>query len=323
MLIFWWVSLLVLLAGTIVTLIVVWRSKRTLSTVPVAHLWRVTSLPEFASAKKRGLLRALAAATVLIVACTTTLVGIARPATQQNLDPTRYSRDVVLCLDVSGSMLTYDAALIDSYVAMLDKFDGERIALSLFNSSAVTVFPLTDDYDALREIMLEVREGLSRSSTGGLRYFRGTTDRSAAGSSLIGDGLASCTQVFDQKDKKRSRSIVFATDNMLAGSPIYTLPEATELAKKQSIRVYSLSPRGFSSRGVSGLQDTSKQTGGEQFTMSDAGSVSSIVDAIVKQEAEEHSSSPVTVTHDAPVIPLVLTFLAVAAFLILAWRLKR
>ena len=57
----------------------------------------------------------------------------------------------MLCLDVSGSTLPYDREVIDTYRTLVDNFKGERIGLSIFNSTSRTVFPLTDDYELVSE----------------------------------------------------------------------------------------------------------------------------------------------------------------------------
>ena len=43
------------------------------------------------------------------------LAGIARPAWIETVNPEKKMRDVMLCLDVSGSMLGYDADLLEAY----------------------------------------------------------------------------------------------------------------------------------------------------------------------------------------------------------------
>ena len=53
----------------------------------------------------------------------------------------------MLCLDVSGSALPYDRQVIGTYRDLVRSFEGERIGLSIFNSTSRTVFPLTDDYE--------------------------------------------------------------------------------------------------------------------------------------------------------------------------------
>ena len=53
----------------------------------------------------------------------------------------------MLCLDVSGSMIAYDAAVLEVFEQLTEEFTGERISMVVFNASAVTYFPLTNDYD--------------------------------------------------------------------------------------------------------------------------------------------------------------------------------
>ena len=72
------------------------------------------------------------------------LVG--RPARVAAEDEHSANRDIVLCLDVSGSTLPYDQQVIATYRTLISHFKGERIGLSIFNSTSRTVFPLTDDY---------------------------------------------------------------------------------------------------------------------------------------------------------------------------------
>ena len=87
------------------------------------------------------------AVALLTVALLLAVVLSARPA-QVDADSERASsRDIVLCLDVSGSALPYDRQVIGTYRDLVRSFEGERIGLSIFNSTSRTVFPLTDDYE--------------------------------------------------------------------------------------------------------------------------------------------------------------------------------
>ena len=62
-------------------------------------------------------------------------------AQRQYLQKTRSaSRDIVLCLDVSGSALSYDRQIIAAYSQIARNLNGERIGLSTFNSTSKTVF---------------------------------------------------------------------------------------------------------------------------------------------------------------------------------------
>lgn len=84
---------------------------------------------------------------LLVVALALATALVARPSTVDEGEEKASSRDIVLCLDVSGSALPYDREVIDTYRQLVDSFKGERIGLSIFNSTSRTVFPLTDDYE--------------------------------------------------------------------------------------------------------------------------------------------------------------------------------
>ena len=84
-----------------------------------------------------------AAVVLLVMALVLAIALVARPSTVDEGEERASSRDIVLCLDVSGSALPYDREVIDTYRTLVDNFKGERIGLSIFNSTSRTVFPLT------------------------------------------------------------------------------------------------------------------------------------------------------------------------------------
>ncbi|MFB9776239.1 vWA domain-containing protein [Brevibacterium otitidis] len=324
---FWWLALaLIPVLAVGIWLLSRPRGHERYGRVPVAHIRRLTALPAFARGRSRLLIGALAVFLVTLLPILSALVGIARPATVQTITPDQHRRDVVLCLDASGSMTSFDADIVDAYIDMLDSFQGERIGMTVFNATAVTVFPLTDDYEMVREFLEEARLGFESWGARGLSFTAGTVDPTGTGSSLIGDGLASCISSFDKReDTERSRSIIFATDNELAGVPIYQLDEATELAVERDVRVYTLAPPfSFSGSGpLDELKATANRTGGEHYSMRGGQSaVDGIVRSIQEQEAKLTDATPVVLVHDQPRVPLVLTLLGVVAAFVLAWRFR-
>src|SRR5690606_19890252 len=104
-------------------------------------------LPGFRKRLRDHRLALLAVAlTVLTLGASLSLIS-ARPVASTLYSPEKYNRDIVLCLDVSGSMIEYDAAILDQFALLAEEFEGERLSLVLWNSSAAQIFPLTDDYD--------------------------------------------------------------------------------------------------------------------------------------------------------------------------------
>ena len=219
-LMFWWLALALLVLAAL-AVVVFRRPRRTVSSLPVAHSARMTSLPGFRRAMRRKMTLTAAFLGVIALTGLGALAGVARPAWIETVNPEKKLRDVMLCLDVSGSMLGYDADLLAAYQELVERFDGERIGMTVFNATAVSAFPLTDDYDMVQNYLEDAEQGFRTWGSEGTDYSWSTSPPNIGGSSLIGDGLVSCIDNFDRKDEDRSRSIVFATDNMLAGEPLF------------------------------------------------------------------------------------------------------
>ncbi|WP_347107640.1 vWA domain-containing protein [Paenarthrobacter sp. S56] len=289
----------------------------------MAHGNRLGDLPEYRQALRRHK-AALAVALVLgAVFLAATAATAARPVQRSTEQPETRNRDIVLCLDVSGSMTSTDAALAELFERLAKEFDGERIGLVIFDSSSVQVFPLTDDYEFAAAQLAEARKALD---SGAGSFFDGTWSR--GGSSLIGDGLASCVQSFPLEpgeDGKRSRSVVFATDNFLSGEPIFTLGEAAALAKERNVKIHALNPGDLdygdkADQPGAQLKAAAESTGGSYHTLESPDAVPGIVSDVQATEATSYLAAPTAVIADDPVWPLGIAVLAGAGLLVLGWR---
>jgi len=270
----------------------------------VANSSALTGLPEYRRALRLHRVRMAVLASSAVLLGGAALVGAARPLDTTIDKPQTRSRDIMLCLDISGSMAAYDATLVSTFKTLVSSFEGERIGLVIFNSSAATVFPLTDDYDFINGEL----DSAGRALTGDPEYdsfFAGTFN--GRGTSLIGDGLATCVSSFDKVDVQRARSVVFATDNHLAGRPIIDVDEAGELAKAKGVRVYGLNPEedGADQEAVE-LRDIVTGTGGRYFAMSDQAAIKGIVDAVEAQEATLIDAASRALYSDNPTLPITL-----------------
>ena len=321
-LMFWWLALALLVLAAL-AVFVFRRPRRTVSSLPVAHSGRMTSLPGFRRAMRRKM--TLTAAFIGVIALTGlgALAGVARPAWVETVNPEKKLRDVMLCLDVSGSMLGYDADLLAAYQELVERFDGERIGMTVFNATAVSAFPLTDDYDMVQNYLEDAEEGFRTWGSEGTDYSWSTSPPNIGGSSLIGDGLVSCIDNFDRKDEDRSRSVVFATDNMLAGEPLFELSEAADIAVEADVRIYSLSPPSIlATTQTQELKSVSDRTGGKQFDMGSATTIDRIVSEIQSQEAENTPGRSYTIVHDMPAAPLLIAVFGLIGVFVLAWRVR-
>jgi Ca-activated chloride channel family protein len=290
--------------------------------VPVAHTRRLTRLPGFVRAVTRmRVLTVVAVVLVALFAATAALLA-ARPVVTSTEKPAKFTRDVVLCLDVSGSMTDVDIDVLARFTELSEGFHGERLALVIFNSSAAQVFPLTDDYEYIGEQLEAVRSSLD--GTGEFSdAFGGTL--TGEGASLIGDGLASCVLTFDRTEETRSRSVVLATDNDINGTPIMTLDEAGAFAKSRDVRVYGIDPsvsKPGDSEDSAEFQRVVDTTDGEYFVLESADTVPAIVDSIEATEAALVDGEPQVIVSDQPTLLAVLAIVLLAGLLVVVWRAR-
>ena len=326
-LIFWWAPILWLLPIAAAAGLVLRAQRRrrasTAESLPIAHRDRLTALPGYARALRRYrllLLSLVAAALVLLVAA---IALTARPASVTSVQPELRNRDIVLCLDISGSMVEYDKEVLDVFGELAQEFTGERISLVIFNASAITRFPLTSDYDYIEKQFADLR---AEFDSEGSEFYSGTLFGN--GSSLVSDGLASCATRFDSPDSERSRSVILVTDNVIAGDPIFTLPEAGELATRLGVRVYGINPGDTAAKDyladlATEFRTVVEDTGGAYFALDDPDTIPSIVEQITAQQAALLEGEPQQVLEDQPAPWVLLAFIGLAGVLVLAWRLRR
>ncbi|WP_417503198.1 VWA domain-containing protein [Microbacterium sp.] len=289
-------------------------------TARVARAERLRTLPTFRRALAR---RALALSGILALGAVTAIVAgvvAARPMSAQTIQPVNTSRDIMLCLDVSGSMSEVDVEVLTVFEELLDDFEGERIGLTIFNSSPVQIFPLTDDYDFIREHL----ESMTRSFDYVDQipeHWVGTLN--GDGASLIGDGLAACTMGFDRPGDDRSRSVIFATDNEVNGASIVTLDEAAAYAASKEVRVFALNPVQGKDADVSAeLSAAAEATGGAAFGLRDTTTVSDIVEQVQAQEATELRGEAQVVWTDAPNLWIAVLSVCLLGFVVVLWRVR-
>jgi Ca-activated chloride channel family protein len=286
----------------------------------VARAERLRALPTFRRALAR---RAVALSGILALGALTAVVAgvvAARPMSAQTIQPVNTSRDIMLCLDVSGSMTEVDVEVLTVFDELLDGFEGERIGLTIFNSSPVQIFPLTDDYDFIREHLASMTESFDYVDQIP-EHWVGTLN--GDGASLIGDGLAACTMGFDRPDDERSRSVIFATDNEVNGASIVTLEEAAAYAASKDVRVFALNPVQGKDADVSAeLSAAAEATGGAAFGLRDTTTVADIVAQVQEQEATELRGEAQVVWTDTPNLWIVLLSVGLLGLVVVLWRAR-
>lgn len=322
----WWMILVA--AGALVVAIVVGvvlglRGGRRSSDeggARLARAERVRELPTFVAAVRT---RRVALSAVLVLGSAAILVGglaAARPQAAQTIQPVDTSRDIMLCLDVSGSMADVDVEVIDVFLDLLPSFDGERIGLTIFNSSPVQVFPLTDDYDFIRTRLTELRSSFDYVDQVP-EHWTGTLNGN--GGSLIGDGLTACAMRFDHLDTERSRSIIFASDNEVNGASIVTVPEAAAYARDAGVRVFAINPVAGKDAAVTAeLRDAAEATGGRMYDLRGDTTVADIVADVQAEQATELAGEITVVWADEPDLALLALAVLAFGFIAVVWKVR-
>jgi Ca-activated chloride channel family protein len=162
---------------------------------------------------------------LLAVCCI--IMAMARPQTRNDEElKNGQGIDIVLCLDVSGSMLAQDflpdrlEASKNMAAAFVDMRPTDRIGVVIFSGESFTLVPLTTDKAVLKTQIFNINRGLLEDGT------------------AIGDGLGVSVDRL-KNVKTKSKVIILLTDGEDQGGRIDPLA-GKELAKAYGIRVYTI-----------------------------------------------------------------------------------
>jgi Ca-activated chloride channel family protein len=318
-----WLGLLALLACAFVAGAMWWRWQHPRraawgTMLPIANVDQAEASSVFARLRRRY--RTLIGAELAVLS----VVGLAaaflamRPLTELTRERTTLNRDVMLCLDVSGSMKELDESILRQFIDIAAGLPGDRIGLTIWNGAAITVFPLTDDS---RYVAATLEFAVDQLNRGARSFVIGTEE---GGSSLIGDGLASCVLRFDRLDEQRARSIVFATDNALAGDPVMSLQSAAAMARARDIRVYSVAPANYiTPEDAAELEAAVTLTDGAYLTTDDDKVVDHVIAWIEEEEAAHLDRPPEVVRDDRPTAWAAIALAGVGLLGVVSWMLRR
>lgn len=328
---FWWL-IPVVLAVVVIATVVGWMLARRAGVRSgkkgwVANTGYLRGLPKYQALVRRTRASLAMAFVCFLIAVIATSVSAGAPVDRYVKHDKSASRDIVLCLDSSGSMLPYDSKIGGAFRQIISHFEGERISLQLWDAYSMTMFPLTDDYDMATDVLQDMSDTIDTGliQVGGkisgtrelFEYLEPVLDENQEVSSLVGDGLASCVMGFDHNDKQRSRTILLATDNEVYGSGVYDLSEAIEFAKKQGVTVTALYPGSDTNLGYQAqqLRDEVRKTGGDFYDASSPSAVDSVVRQIEAEQKEELDSAGKMIETDRPGAALGWTLVGVVSLL--------
>ncbi|HPY83101.1 MAG TPA: VWA domain-containing protein [Bacteroidales bacterium] len=161
------------------------------------------------------------------------IIALARPVSIDTFaDSTSYGVDIVLALDISGSMLARDLkpdrieASKDIAARFINSRPQDRIGLVIFSGESFTQCPLTTDHTTLVNLLDEVKTGMIEDGT------------------AIGMGIALAVSRL-RESSAISKVVILLTDGVNNRGDIDPTT-ASELAKNEGIRLYTI---GVGSRG--------------------------------------------------------------------------
>ncbi|MES2847441.1 MAG: VWA domain-containing protein [Bacteroidota bacterium] len=155
------------------------------------------------------------------------ITALARPQTKTEQQQAEGEGiDIVLCIDVSGSMTAQDftpnrmEAAKKVAAEFVDRRSTDRIGIVVFSGESFTQCPLTTDKTVLHAAVAAIRNGLLQDGT------------------AIGDGLSTSVDRL-RSSKSKSKVVILLTDGENNGGLIGP-DNAKEIAKAFGIKVYTI-----------------------------------------------------------------------------------
>lgn len=287
-----WYFLLLLL----IPLMIWWQIRQRKKSHPVLRLTTLKGLGEVRPSLRVRLRPLLP--TLRIIAVVAITIALARPQSS-NVTETVDSEgiDIVLSMDVSGSMLAEDLkpnrieASKKMALEFIDQRPTDRIGLVVFSGESFTQCPITIDHEVLKEQVSQIKSGMLVDGT------------------AIGDGLATAVDRI-RRSNGQSKVIILLTDGVNNIGKIG--PElALEVAKTYKVRVYTI---GVGTRGMAAypvqtpfgmqkqmqevqideplLEKIARETGGKYYRATDNKSLAAIykdIDTLEKTKVEVSS----------------------------------
>ena len=260
------------------------------------------------------------------------LLAAARPQWVGEIETLPVSgRDLLLAVDISGSMDTQDMILNNQAVNRLSvvkkvagefiqRRRGDRVGLVLFGSRAYLQTPLTFDTETTSILLDESEIGLAGRET------------------AIGDAIGLAVKRL-REDAASERVLILLTDGANTSGEVQPL-QATEFAAREGLTIYTVGVGAdemmvqdfFGSRMVNPSADLdegtlkaiAERTGGVYFRARDAVALAQIyqkLDELEPVESDQEAIRPVDELFHWPLaIALVLTLLAIVTAMLPAMR---
>jgi Ca-activated chloride channel family protein len=266
--------------------------------------------------------RVIAQKVMLPFAWLLVLLTLARPEwIGEPLSMTRSARDLMIAVDLSGSMDTRDFARedgsqvdrLDAVKTVLHEFveqrEHDRLGLILFGDAPFLQAPFTEDHEAWLALLEEASIGMAGQST------------------VFGDAIGLAIKLFSASDQQ-DKVLIVLTDGNDTGSKVPPV-DAARVAAAAGIRIYAVAVGdpatvGEEALDVEVLQRVAEVTQGGYFQALDRQQLQDAyrkINALEPQQFETLSYRPRTSLHHYPIMLLLAIYIPLQTLLmLLSWR---
>lgn len=222
-----------------------------------------------------------------------TVLALAGPErVGQPVDLTKAARDVVLAIDISGSMDARDfetpegtrIGRLEAVRAVVQEFvagrDGDRVALIAFGSRAYLQAPLTEDLRSISDLLDRTEVGMAGPHT------------------AIGDAIGLAIRTFENSEVE-DRLLILLSDGSDTASRMDPI-NAAEIAAHKGVEIYTIGVGDPDGQGedkvdLQALKDIAARSGGAYFFAQDAAALDAVyarIDQMAPRQTETLSYRP-------------------------------
>lgn len=318
-----WLALLLPLPLLTLLLLPAYRQSRPSLRVPFfAHLVAITGAEPQGSAivGRRGAWRMFA----LVISWCLTILALMRP---QWIEPPlrfeRPARDLLLLVDLSGSMDTRDftdqagrisnrlTAVKDVLDDFLAKRSGDRVGVVVFGDAPFTLVPFTADLDLSRKLIAEMQVGMAGPRT------------------AFGDAIGLGITLFD-KSTLPAKTMIALTDGNDTASGIPP-GEAARIARDKGIVIHTVAVGDPAAAGEDkldeeALRDVAAVTSGGYYRAMDRAGLAAIydrLDAIETRKIDAVTFQPKVELYWLPLAAALILSMLTQAVMLARWPSRR
>lgn len=268
----------------------------------------------------------------LILSLLLSLFVATKPTIVRTITTEKHNRDLFICFDVSTSLDGVNIEMCEQLKDFVKELKGERFGISIFNAKSVLIVPLTSDYeyiidtiDILEHSIIEGEgvENVKAVIDGDNKIFgyRFSGTLSYHGSSMIGDGLATCLYDFPDLEElpDRARLIVFVTDNDLQGDSVVSIEQACALCRSHKVKVFALAPDFVVDE--KNFKSAINSTGGGYYNTRDDDAMVQMLEEVQKTDVNTTYSSTTT-SVDVPEKAILALIISLCIYFIAARRIR-